>query len=200
MPHHSPAAQRRAIARVAVAHRPVAAGRLVAIVLVAALAVSALFLPRQAGAAGHRPPSTATRSANYAKAMLALLNKERHAHGLRPLTMNARLQLSAHRHNVRMAKANTMSHQLPHEPLFTTRISNTGYKWSSAGENIGWNGDESKSGLLALERDMYNEVPPDDGHRLNILSGFFRQVGINVYFDSKHHKVWFTQDFAAPLG
>ena len=42
---------------------------------------------------------------------------------------------------------------------------------------------------------MYNEVPPNDGHRVNILSHTFRQVGIDVYYDARHHKLWFTQDF-----
>ena len=130
--------------------------------------------------------------------MLVLLNQERHAHNLRPLAMDSRLRLSAHRHNLRMAKADEMSHQLPNEPYFGRRISNTGYRWTAAGENIGWNGLLTKSGVLALERLMYHEVAPNDGHRRNILSTGYRQVGIDVYYDAKHHKLWFTQDFAAP--
>lgn len=201
MPHHTPAPPRSATTRVAVARRAVEARRLVAVAvaITVALAVTALLLPREARAATHRNRITAATTAGYAKAMLGLLNKERHAHGKRSLTMSSKLQLSAHRHNVRMAGANTMSHQLRNEPVFSRRISNTGYKWSSAGENIGWTTDLSKSGQLALEREMYNEKPPNDGHRRNILSTSFRQVGINVYYDSKHHKMWFTQDFAAPL-
>jgi uncharacterized protein YkwD len=42
---------------------------------------------------------------------------------------------------------------------------------------------------------MFRERPPNDGHRLNILSRTFRNVGIDVYFDNAHHKMWFTQDF-----
>jgi uncharacterized protein YkwD len=187
-------------APVAAARRPVESRRLVVVLLALALAASALLAPREAAAAAPHPRIASKAMFNYSKAMLGLLNQERHSHGLRPLTMNWRLRLSAHRHNLRMAKANVMSHQLPNEPFFATRISNAGYKWRAAGENIGWNSATTKSGLLALEREMYNEVPPNDGHRVNILSKSFRQVGIDVYSDQKHHKIWFTQDFGTPAG
>jgi uncharacterized protein YkwD len=187
-------------ASVVAARRPVAARRLVVVLLALALAGSALLAPREAAAAAPHPRISTTAMFNYSKAMLALLNQERHSHGLRPLKMNWRLRLSAHRHNLRMAKANVMSHQLPNEPFFATRISNAGYKWRAAGENIGWNSATTKSGLLSLEREMYTEVPPNDGHRVNILSKSFRQVGIDVYFDRTHHKIWFTQDFGTPAG
>jgi uncharacterized protein YkwD len=42
---------------------------------------------------------------------------------------------------------------------------------------------------------MYNEKAPNNGHRLNILSSKFRQVGVDVYLDRTHHKVWLTTDF-----
>jgi uncharacterized protein YkwD len=165
-----------------------------------ALVLTALVLPQSAARAGAAtaPRYTAATASSYARAMLSLLNRERHAHGKRPLKMAYRLRLSAHRHNLHMAARNIMSHQLPGEPFFATRISNAGYHWSAAGENIGWNSQMNQAGLLALERQMYNEKPPDNGHRLNILSSTFTQVGIDVLFDRKHHKIWFTQDFAKP--
>ena len=65
----------------------------------------------------------------------------------------------------------------------------------SAGENIGWNSDQTLSGVRYLEREMYREKAPENGHRLNILDHSFRDVGIDVYFDKTHNKMWFTQDF-----
>jgi uncharacterized protein YkwD len=47
----------------------------------------------------------------------------------------------------------------------------------------------------ALTQDMLNEKPPDDGHRLNILSSTFTHIGIAVY-RSADGTVWMTQDFA----
>ena len=190
MSEHSPAA---------VARRTVETRRLIVLAIAVVLAFSALttLAPREAGATTRPRVSTST-TTYWAKAMLGLLNRERAAHHLRPLSMNWRLRLSAHRHNLRMAKADVMSHQLPGEPFFARRITNAGYHWSAAGENIGYTGALSKTGLFALERQMYNEVPPENGHRLNILSTLYRNVGIDVYYDAKHHTIWFTQDFGRP--
>jgi uncharacterized protein YkwD len=140
----------------------------------------------------------ATTQSQYAFAILDMLNGERADHGLAPLTMNTRLIVSAHGHNLAMARANTMSHQLPGEPYFADRIEAAGYDYDWAGENVGWNSDTSLDGVKALETMMYNEKPPNDGHRQNILSPHFTNVGIDVYFDKVNHKVWLTQDFGSP--
>jgi uncharacterized protein YkwD len=175
--------------------------RRVSVLLVtAALALAALLIPRDASAhaAAPRHRITSANTAAFARQMLGLLNQERRAHGRHPLSMAWRLRESAHRHNVRMAKANVMSHQLPGEAFFATRITRTGYKWRAAAENIGWNSNLTSSGILALEKEMYHEVAPNDGHRVNILSRSYTQVGIDVVYDAHHHKLWFTQDFGAP--
>jgi uncharacterized protein YkwD len=88
-----------------------------------------------------------------------------------------------------------MSHQLPGEAFFATRFQKAGYHWQYAGENVGWNSRTSKAGVLMLEKVMYAEKAPYDGHRLNILGKHYRDVGIDVYIDKKHHKVWLTTDF-----
>lgn len=175
--------------------------RVTVVLVTTALALAALFIPREASAhaaTAHRTQISSTTTASYARSMLALLNQERRAHGRAPLTIAWRLNVSAHRHNLRMAGANVMSHQLPGEPFFATRITNAGYRWRAAGENIGWNSNLTSAGILALEKEMYREVPPNDGHRVNILSPTFKQVGIDVYYDARHRKLWFTQDFGAP--
>jgi uncharacterized protein YkwD len=112
--------------------------------------------------------------------------------------MNAELIDSAHGHNLQMARQNTMSHQLPGEPYFATRIQDAGYDYDWAGENVGWNSEMNLAGVLALEAEMFDEVPPDDGHRQNILSAHFRNVGVDVYPDNVNHKVWLTEDFGSP--
>ncbi|HEY3750595.1 MAG TPA: CAP domain-containing protein, partial [Pseudonocardiaceae bacterium] len=105
------------------------------------------------------------------------------------------LVLSARRHNVTMARYNTMSHQLPGEPYFGTRMTNAGYTWSWAGENIGWNSAMNTRGVVTLEKLMYNETAPNNSHRLNILNWHFRNVGVDVYLDKVHHKAWLTTDY-----
>lgn len=162
--------------------------------LLALLAVALVAMVAFAPTASALPTRTAT-EARYGAAVLATLNAERRAHGLPALRLNAQLMLSARQHDVTMARYNLLSHQLPGEPYFGTRITRAGYRWVAAGENIAWNSAMSQAGVVALEQAMYNERPPYDGHRLNILSRTFRDVGVDVYLDYAHHKVWLTTDF-----
>jgi uncharacterized protein YkwD len=138
------------------------------------------------------PPSTsiaatsapgASESEQAIQAVFSLLNSERAANGLPALHLNADLTASAHGHNLTMSAANNLSHQLPGEPDFGTRITNAGYHWSAAAENIGVTTMDTTAGATAIETSMYNEQPPDDGHRQNIL-GPYVDVGIDVIIDS----------------
>jgi len=181
------------------AARAVDRRRTSALLLIAALiaTITCLMISANRASAQSRPP-TPELSHQYAVAMLGLLNDERAAHGLAPLQWSDQLAQSAHRHDLHMAGANTMAHQLAGEAYFATRISNLGYHWAAAGENVGWNADATKGGVLYLERQMYAEKAPDDGHRVNLLNRTFTQVGIDVYYDAAHNKIWFTQDFGRP--
>jgi len=74
-------------------------------------------------------------------------------------------------------------------------------QWTAAGENIGDGGpvDDSQSAIaqmaVSLTNDMIAEQPPNDGHRLNILSSTYTEVGIAVTVNSSG-TVYMTQDFA----
>lgn len=127
--------------------------------------------------------------------VLATLNAERAAHRLPALTMDSRLVASAHRHNLVMAASNVLSHQLPGEASLGPRILSTGYRYYYGGENVAWTTDRSVAGLVNVHVAMYNEVPPNDGHRQNILSPNYRNVGIDVVIDAAHGKAWITEDF-----
>jgi uncharacterized protein YkwD len=150
---------------------------------------------------GDARASVAQKSAiakQYANSMLASMNEQRAAQRLRPLTMNWRLLWSAYNHDNRQARQNRLSHQLPGEPYFATRISNTGYRWSAVAENIAWTSSRTLGGVLAVQRAMYDEQAPNNAHRLNILNPRLMSVGIDVYFDNTHSKLWLTQDFGRP--
>lgn len=134
----------------------------------------------------------------WALAVYSLLNLERLVHGLPPLRFAHRLVESGMYHNRRMARANTLSHQLPHEPSFTDRERAFGYRWVAAAENCSVNPDMSEAGVLQLQRMMYHEQPPGEtGHRQNILSPTMRAVGIAVLIDPVNNRVWMTEDFGA---
>lgn len=185
LPHHTPP--------LATAHRsPVVRTALLVSTLLLGLTAGAVV---QAGQAGAILPPRTIREQRIDRVILHLINNERAAHGLHALRMAPRLRLSARRHNVTMARFNEMAHQLPGEPPLATRISNAGYDWRWVGENLGWSSDMTLPGAARLERRMYHEKPPNDDHRLIILSSRFRDVGVDVYMDHKHHKVWLTTDY-----
>ena len=146
------------------------------------------------------PPSPrgdgSTGAASIATAVVAAINSARAQQGLPALTVYAGLQSSAHGHDLAMAAANQLSHQLPGEPDLGTRETNAGVSWTAAGENIGWTSDMTQAGALGIEASMLGETPPNDGHRRNILSATFTVVGVDVYLDSTHGRLWLTEDFA----
>jgi uncharacterized protein YkwD len=146
--------------------------------------------------------TTPPASSSVVDQLLAQINDLRAQHGLPPYTILSGLDRSAHKHNLVMEGSCGMSHQCPGEASLGERISAEGVHWTSCGENIGWSGPHPNttsaivSAAKGLTTSMYNETPPDDGHRLNLLSSSFHHVGIDVVRDSSG-KVWLTQDFSS---
>ncbi len=100
-----------------------------------------------------------------------------------------------------MAGGCGLSHQCPGEASLGDRETAAGVHWTAAGENIGEGGPvadttaEIAQMAVTLTQDMLNEKPPDDGHRLNLLSSTFTHIGIAIYRGSDG-TVWMTQDFS----
>jgi uncharacterized protein YkwD len=151
-----------------------------------------------AGPAAATTPTAAT-AAYDSQQVFALINTERRAHGLAALRWNTRLTAAAHRHNLAMAKYNTLSHQLPGELSFGARITAAGYSWRALGENCAMTSHWSLAGILAMHTGMYNEVAPNNYHRRNILGTTFRDAGVDIVMDGLHQRAWITEEFAAPL-
>lgn len=164
------------------------------------LAVVLLSLTVGLFAAPARARAATTAETAAATSVLRLLNAERVANHLPALGSSPGLVSSARLHNLTMATANLLSHQLPGEAVFSTRIAQAGVAWYSAAENIGWTTDRSTTGANGLQLTMYNEKAPNDGHRLNILSKSVRFVGIDVLIDARTGKLWLTEDFADVRG
>src|SRR6266542_2584914 len=133
--------------------------------------------------------------------VLALINQARAQAGLPAYTLSTGLGRSSAAHNSMMASGCGLSHQCPGEPSLGARETDAGVHWTSAGENIGEGGpvadtDSAVAQLaVTITQDMLNERPPDDGHRLNILSSAFHHIGITVLW-SDSGTVWMTQDFS----
>jgi uncharacterized protein YkwD len=166
------------------------------------------------GAASSRasaPPSAASSPASggtpgaqgsaAAGQVLALINQARAAAGLPALSVTAGLDASSSAHDQLMAGGCGLSHQCPGEPALGDRETAAGVGWTAAGENIGEGGPVADTTAaiaqmaVGLTQSMLNEKPPDDGHRLNILSSTFTHIGIAVYRDGSG-TVWLTQDFS----
>jgi uncharacterized protein YkwD len=180
--------------QVVAAARPSRRRHLMAALVAGLAAVPGLLV--HPGAA--RAATTAESAA--ATSVLRMLNAERAAHRLPALGSSPALLSGAHLHNVTMAQANLLSHQLPGEAVFSTRIEQAGVPWHSAAENVGWTTAQTTAGADGLHASMYNETAPNDGHRLNILSASVRFVGIDVLIDARTGKLWLTEDFADVSG
>jgi uncharacterized protein YkwD len=159
--------------------------------------------PANAAPAKTAPASTAPAPGLSAAAqqVLALINQARSQAGLAAYTVSSGLDTSAARHTAVMAAGCGLSHQCPGEPALGARETAAGVAWTAAGENIGEGGPVADTTAaiaqmaVGLTQSMLDEKPPDDGHRLNILSSAFTHVGISVFRDSSG-TVWMTQDFS----
>jgi uncharacterized protein YkwD len=144
---------------------------------------------------------TVTQGGTAAAQVLALINQARSGAGLAPLTVTSGLQASSSAHNLKMAGGCGLSHQCPGEPAIGDRETAAGVHWTAAGENIGEGGPvaDTDSAIaqmaVGLTQSMLDEQPPNDGHRMNILSTSFTHIGIAVYRDGSG-TVWLTQDFS----
>jgi hypothetical protein len=119
-----------------------------------------------------------------------------------PLAWNDNLAQSALTHDSAMLAAGTQSHQVAGEADLGTRISAAGYAgWSSLGENIYAYASSLFSAHAAFAIDWGStptgiQSPP--GHRDNIMSTSFRDLGIGVLDAPSNPNVGpllITQDF-----
>ena len=155
--------------------------------------------PAASTGASDSPPGA--QGGTAAVQVLALINRARSAAMLPALTITSGLEASSSAHNLRMTNGCGLSHQCPGEPPIGDRETAAGVGWTAAGENIGEGGPVAGTPAaiaqmaVGLTQSMLNEQPPDDGHRLNILSSTFTHIGIAVYRDSSG-TVWLTQDFS----
>lgn len=122
--------------------------------------------------------------------MLVLLNKQRKAHKLPPLSMASDLRIVARNHSKDMAKKEYFAHenkenQSPHERIQEARISD-----SHTGENLAFVQGYQHPTSQAMKGLMNSK-----GHRENILRTTFTTVGIGLYVGlaGKHY---YTQNFA----
>jgi uncharacterized protein YkwD len=113
------------------------------------------------------------------RATLCKLNAARERHDLKPLKLNRRLSNAARRHSRDMVRRGYFAHDSPGGATVVDRIRRSGYlrgasSWT-VGENLAW-GTRKRSTPRAITKGWMNSA----GHRANILSPSFRDIGIGV--------------------
>jgi uncharacterized protein YkwD len=146
-----------------------------------------------------KPKSAPTTGGSILAQVLDHINAARAEENLAPLALDPDLSKAAALHNQLMSGDCGLEHQCPGEGSIGERFSAQGVRWSSAGENIGygWAGAADAAIVGAangLCDNMLAEVPPEDGHRKNLLSESFKRIGLSVVREP-NGQVWLTQDF-----
>jgi hypothetical protein len=118
--------------------------------------------------------------------MVQLINRERAQRGLSTLVIDERLTRAAREHTRLLIKYDELEHQFRGEPALELRLSATGIRFDTSGENLALDGDGADSAHDAL---MHS--PP---HRTNILRPEFSTVGVGAIWS--RGVLYVTEDFA----
>jgi len=151
------------------------------------LVLAAVLLVPAAPAAASRPAACSASHAEVGpgaikharNATLCLLNRVRARHGLHPLRLNRKLSRAARRHSRDMVRRRYFAHdsldgRSPFARMRATRYVPRSASWM-LGENIGWG-----SGSLGEPAALVRAWMHSPGHRANILSRSFRDIGIGI--------------------
>ena len=134
----------------------------------------------------HKFLNRLTNKISLKKEVLNLVNKERAAQGLKPLTLNKELSRVATLKSKDMNDKNYFDHTSPTygSPFDMMKTFNISYK--AAGENIAM-GQRTPSEVMT---DWMNS----SGHRANILNSNFTELGVGIY-KGANGTIYWTQMF-----
>lgn len=133
--------------------------------------------------------SSSVVSGNYAafqNRVVELVNEQRTANGLKPLTVNTTVTKTATLKSEDMAKLNYFDHTSPTYGSPFDMMKQYGISYRTAGENIA-------KGQTSPEQVMQGWMN-SEGHRKNILNSAYTQIGVGVAKNAQGQLVW-TQQF-----
>lgn len=119
-----------------------------------------------------------------------LVNQQRISNGLQPLTNNWQLERVARYKANDMANNNYFNHISPTYGSPFNMMEDFGIYFSSAGENIAMG--------QTTPQQVVNAWMNSPGHRANILSATYTQIGVG-YAKNKNGVVYWSQMFVKPL-
>ncbi len=152
---------------------------LASLALVGAAMVVPAATAQAAACAGADATPVAGNAAQIDQATLCLLNQQRAAAGLPALTESTQLDSSSTAFSQLMVAESFFDHTSPEGSTVVDRLTQVGYlpgegSWT-AGENIAWG-----QGSLATPDSIMTAWMNSPGHRANILSSQFSDIGLGV--------------------
>ena len=127
--------------------------------------------------AGADPVETSQKA--IARSTVCLLNKERTARDLHKLRLNPRMSKAARAHSLDMVAKHYFDHVSKSGHDVVDRLTKTGYLGEAqswvVGENLAWG-----SGGRSTPKQIVKQWMGSAGHRQNILTGRFREIGLGV--------------------
>ena len=131
--------------------------------------------------------------ADFESEVLDLVNVERAAEGIAPLSYDARLAAAARGHSEDMGLHDYFSHTSLDGRTVSDRITDAGYTWNFIGENIA-------AGQPTPE-DVIDSWMSSAGHRANILNPNFCDIGVGyAHVAAGTYRHYWTQDFGRQSG
>lgn len=117
------------------------------------------------------PQTKIVRDEKIEQRIFKLVNQAREERGLDPLKWNPKLGEAAAAHLVMMIEKRRLSHRFPDKPDLSARIAATGLRFNASAENVAYATDWE---------DLHPGLMNSPGHRANILSPKYDEVGIAV--------------------
>jgi uncharacterized protein YkwD len=151
-------------------------------------------------------PTSSTTSADaqasdFAARIIARTNAYRTANGCPALTVNGILMGIAQAHSADMALHDFAGHQSSDGTPPWDRIKAAGYTYRLVAENVAWGRPAEPEAVVDA---WFDETPPDDLHRKNILNCALHEIGVGYYYLADDpgqitaHAYW-TEDLGTPL-
>jgi uncharacterized protein YkwD len=132
--------------------------------------------------------ASASENISLTRQVLDLTNSYRRQYGLRALTLNSQLNRAAQAYAEAMAYQGFFSHTGLDGSTPGSRISGTGYNWSTFAENIAYG--------YRTPRDVITGWINSPGHRANLVGSDYLEIGIGVATTADGTGYW-VQDFGA---
>jgi len=133
----------------------------------------------------------ATLNSNFETQVIALVNQQRAKNGLSAMATSGALMTAARNHSVDMACNNFVSHSGSNGSTFLERITQSGFHYSLAAENV--------AGGYATPADVVSAWMGSEGHRANILNPSLSYIGVGyAHKTGTTYTDYWTATFASP--